>query len=367
VNNIRWFRLTKLPGQGTQAQVQAKDGTGKVVISFDLSLIDLAGGPGTLDTQLGPDGAIVYLAPKARGDYIDNRAEGIGYYIYHPSFQVYCSGMSGGPIYVSDDFLKLDVEKAEAINSTIYNTLAEAKDAMKQAPAKTKGVTPFAYFKGAGGAVIAPTIFSPSTTPRIIAGYYSARRVWAQNVASELTGVAIGLGIGTAFRMTLGRTYRPLPEDPEPSLRRNLPPQVPPKIRPVNGTVNVGGGGEVPNVTNLNPTNPISGGPTSGIPNHVPLPMEQMDSVFEAGSVKKLISNKLRYWDFNWERLLAAAATLSATGSASPRPDRTSWLRGAPGMLSLRHFGLVLFIPWRVGAEQSGAATNGFGAATLSI
>src|SRR5713226_10626676 len=29
------------------------------------------------------------------------------------------------------------------------------------------------------------------------------------------------------------------------------------------------------------------------------------------------------------QRLLAAAATLSATGSASPRPDRTSWLGGA--------------------------------------
>ena len=30
-------------------------------------------------------------------------------------------------------------------------------------------------------------------------------------------------------------------------------------------------------------------------------------------------------------------------------------------MLSLRHFGLVLFIPWRVGAEESGAAKDGFG------
>ena len=36
------------------------------------------------------------------------------------------------------------------------------------------------------------------------------------------------------------------------------------------------------------------------------------------------------------QRLLAAAATLSATGSASPRPDRTSW-RGGSGVLSLRH------------------------------
>src|SRR5258705_143803 len=29
---------------------------------------------------------------------------------------------------------------------------------------------------------------------------------------------------------------------------------------------------------------------------------------------------------------------------------------GGSGVLSLRHFGLVLFIPWRVGAEESGAA-----------
>ena len=29
---------------------------------------------------------------------------------------------------------------------------------------------------------------------------------------------------------------------------------------------------------------------------------------------------------------------------------------GGSGVLSLRHFGLVLLIPWRVGAEESGAA-----------
>src|SRR6202790_2614445 len=38
---------------------------------------------------------------------------------------------------------------------------------------------------------------------------------------------------------------------------------------------------------------------------------------------------------------------------------------GGSGVLSLRHFGLVLFIPWRVGAEQAGAAKYGFGGAML--
>src|SRR5471032_3032134 len=38
---------------------------------------------------------------------------------------------------------------------------------------------------------------------------------------------------------------------------------------------------------------------------------------------------------------------------------------GGSGVLSLRHFGLVLFIPWRVGAEEAGAAKYGFGGAML--
>ena len=34
---------------------------------------------------------------------------------------------------------------------------------------------------------------------------------------------------------------------------------------------------------------------------------------------------------------------------------------GGSGVLSLRHFGLVLFIPWRVGAEESAAAKLEYG------
>src|SRR5450759_3903159 len=108
------------------------------------------------------------------------------------------------------------------------------------------------------------------------------------------------------------------------------------------------------------------------------------------------LRRRRRRFGFSDFRFEAAAATLSGTGSASPRPDRNSWLRGrvnpfphpyararalmarpwsagcygvarqregsrqnsigGSGVLSLRHFGLVLFIPWRLGAEESGAA-----------
>jgi hypothetical protein len=40
-------------------------------------------------------------------------------------------------------------------------------------------------------------------------------------------------------------------------------------------------------------------------------------------------------------------------GVARPREGSRQNSIGGSGVLSLRHFGLVLFIPWRVGAEES--------------
>ena len=39
-------------------------------------------------------------------------------------------------------------------------------------------------------------------------------------------------------------------------------------------------------------------------------------------------------------------------GVARPREGSRQNSIGGSGVLSLRHFGLVLFIPWRVGAEE---------------
>jgi hypothetical protein len=59
-------------------------------------------------------------------------------------------------------------------------------------------------------------------------------------------------------------------------------------------------------------------------------------------------------------------------GSLADGRDRTKWHGGCSGVLSLRHFGLVLFIPWRVGAEEAGAAKDaimayGFGGAVADF
>ena len=68
----------------------------------------------------------------------------------------------------------------------------------------------------------------------------------------------------------------------------------------------------------------------------------------------------------NLFRHLHARAREALNGHRSARTYGVAWQRegsrqnrrGVSGVLSLRHFGLVLFIPWRVGAEESGAAKN---------
>src|ERR1019366_3300287 len=63
--------------------------------------------------------------------------------------------------------------------------------------------------------------------------------------------------------------------------------------------------------------------------------------------------------------LMARQWSARCYGVARQREGSRQNSLGGSGVLSLRHFGLVLFIPWRVGAEESGAAKYGFGGAML--
>jgi hypothetical protein len=89
------------------------------------------------------------------------------------------------------------------------------------------------------------------------------------------------------------------------------------RVVPLNGKVNVGGGGgpkEPAGYTNLNPVKAGSGGPSSGIPNHVQGAMEDMAELIEPQSVSEMISNRLRFIDVNWARATAAAAKVMKPG-----------------------------------------------------
>ena len=240
-SGIRWFRLSH--PRGDKAVIQAKDAKGTVVTSFSLDIIELPKASGPTDFSVDPADPkrpnsinLRVYAPKDDADYIDTRMTGVGYEIYLRGFQVYCTGMSM-PIDVPNSLVDLNPIKAEPIDAKVYDTLAQANEAIRQAPAKAKGVTPFAYYRGAGGAVIAPTIFSAATTPRIIATLFEARRLYADYVQNSLAGVAIGIVGAMVFRAILGRVLRWSSRDPKPPRAALPPPPEPPAMTRLRDTV----------------------------------------------------------------------------------------------------------------------------------
>jgi hypothetical protein len=240
-SGVHWFRLSR--ARVNTAAIQAKDAKGTVVTSFSLDVVLVPKlSSGTTDFSVDPADPkhpdrinLSVRTPKDDADYVDTRMTDVGYEIYlHNGFQLYCTGMKT-PIDVPDSVVDLNPTKFEPIDAKVYDTLAQANEAIRGAPAKAKGVMPFAYYRGAGGAVIAPTVFSAATTPRIIATLWEARRLYADYVQHELAGIAIGLVQGLIFRAALGRVLRANSMEPKPPRGapspngRAVTPPIPPK------------------------------------------------------------------------------------------------------------------------------------------
>src|ERR1019366_6828650 len=107
-----------------------------------------------------------------------------------------------------------------------------------------------------------------------------------------------------------------------------------------------------------------------------------LSGIFRAGSLYPLARGCRRIWrgegwfrPDGFGRRLTSFITLSARegadgqavvcpllrGSSATRGVAPKQHRGLRRAFSPAFFGLVLFIPWRVGAEESGAAKDGFG------
>jgi hypothetical protein len=83
---------------------------------------------------------------------------------------------------------------------------------------------------------------------------------------------------------------------------------------PREATVNVGGGSETPQYSNLNPFVEGTGGPTGGVYNHVRASFEQIDQVFQPGSVQSIMSNRLPATTVDWPTAAAGAHRVMAPG-----------------------------------------------------
>jgi len=128
--------------------------------------------------------------PEANALWIDSSMTQVGYTIWLFGFAVWVKDQPLS-ILIPSDHIRFTVEKAIPINHHIYNSYAEAVAAVAKTLVPASDKTPrYAYYWGAGGMVVAPTLICPATAPRTTETMLQARVKYAEYVQRELIGLA---------------------------------------------------------------------------------------------------------------------------------------------------------------------------------
>jgi hypothetical protein len=324
-----WNRPVKQKGQSGYIDADYGKGNFAAEKLNELVLPNAQGNSDEIDLELDPaTGDFVQTDPKKHGRYIERVFTAVAYGILPDGYYVYADGMEL-PILLPEHMVDFGLGSADSERSRIFDSFDTAKAAANDSPGRRR----VAYFWGAGGAVVSPTIIGPATTPALFSTIVTVRDLRDQFVSIMLPAITLAIGmISGPQPMTVkgnqgsGRIAKKRGGNVPP---RNNPvprPAVGSKIKPLNGQVSVGGGFENRNGSNLNPINPRSGGPAKDIPNHVLGGMEDMADKFEPGSVKRMISSRLRYQDVDWAKGTEAASRVMAPGS---KVSMNVWCQGA--------------------------------------
>jgi len=146
---------------------------------------------------------------RSRSEYIDQQVEAVGVGLLLGGYVLYLRGVNE-PVFVSNDMIGTGLHQASPANETVHPD----RDAAT-AEASRRGA-PFAYYRTING-IIAPTVFSPASTPRIMAlaaqGFREigqmGEQIFKQMAIAMIGGKVIGLTIGRIVRMSAGSSSGP--------------------------------------------------------------------------------------------------------------------------------------------------------------
>lgn len=184
------------------SMLEARDGTGAVRAFVQVVAVD-----DLIEIQS--------TDPSKQTDYIDRRLVAVGYSIYLGGCHLYCDNLKL-PVFLPNSEINFTLANAQSVGDTVYADRAAAQKAAASGPKSADGAAPVAYYRGVGGALVVPTVFSPATTPRTIQTLRQAMVVLANDVKNELT-VLVGTLVGTAvLKMLATRVIRWSQGSPEP-------------------------------------------------------------------------------------------------------------------------------------------------------
>ncbi|KFE64464.1 hypothetical protein [Hyalangium minutum] len=233
---LAWLTACAAPPSRASPRWYAQAGPGQSSIEVDFE----APSPAQQDVlrQRGirlPQSAQGLADPRAHRDFVDLRVTSVGFGISEGGWILFCEGLPL-PILVPENQVDLGLTRAQPLNASIY---PDREAALAELSAGGSGATraSYAYYRGADGALVVPTVFSPATTPRIARTMLEVRKDLSQTVERDLKVALLTLTGTQVLRGVFSRVVRAAPEPQAPSfspqqgLRGEAPARPPPEPR----------------------------------------------------------------------------------------------------------------------------------------
>ncbi|WNG61213.1 hypothetical protein F0U59_45780 [Archangium gephyra] len=212
--------------------------------------------------------------PRAHRDFVELRVTAVGFGLTTGGYLLYCEGLPL-PVLIPESLVDFGLTSAEPLSDSIYPDRNEALADMA-ASASGSGRARYAWYRGAGGALIVPTVFSPATTPRLARTMLAVRQQVGETVQRELKALLLDMAGNRVLRGVFSRVVR-MGSEPalRPSVRKEGPggeapaprqpvtraaaPAAPPAPASASGAP-APSSGLVQALTGANPTPPVAAG-----------------------------------------------------------------------------------------------------------
>lgn len=168
--------------------------------------------------------------PRAHRDFVEWRVTAVGFGLSAGGYLLYCEGLEL-PVLVPESHVDLSLARVQPLDTSIYPDRATALESVEDSTSGTAAAR-YAYYRGAAGALVVPTVFSPATTPRIARTMLEVRKHLAESTQRELKVLLLNLSGTRVLQGLFSRVVRvraepiaspPAPRQPVPGSARSTP------------------------------------------------------------------------------------------------------------------------------------------------
>jgi hypothetical protein len=222
-----WYGQTR-PVSAEDFPEAARAGYQTVEVDFEVPTSQQAEALRQRGVQL-PQVSSKMAEPRVHRDFVERRVAAVGFGISAGGYLLYCEGLPL-PVLVPESHVDLGLTNAVPLNASIYPDRDTALAGMAVG-SPGSGHARFAWYRGAGGALIVPTLFSPATTPRIARTMLEVRKHLGETAQHELKVLLLTLTGTKVLQGVLSRVVR-VGTEPAP---------LPSPLRPLTSKEGLGG------------------------------------------------------------------------------------------------------------------------------